>query len=155
MVGYGIVEIVGHEFRYLECGVLRVDQSDDLSDRVHQLADGLAQLIEEFAPSAAALESAFHGQNAASALKLAEARGALREVCMQRGLRVAEYAPAAVKRAVVGRGRATKADVQARVSLLCGLRRRPVADAADGLAVALCHAQDLLGPAVAHRTARA
>lgn len=155
VVGYGIVEVVGHELRYLECGVLTVDQTDDLSDRVHELAEALAQLIQEFEPTTVAIESAFHGQNAASSLKLAEARGAFREICMQQGLSVSEYAPAAIKRAVVGRGRATKADVQTRVSLLCGLRREPAADAADGLAVALCHAQNLIGPAVAHRTARA
>jgi len=146
---------VGQELRYVECGVLTVDLQDGLSDRVHELAEGLLHIIEEFEPTAVAIESAFHGQNAASALKLAEARGAFREICMQQGLSVAEFAPATIKRAVVGRGRATKADVQTRVSMLCGLRREPVSDAADGLAVALCHAQELLGSAIAHRTAGA
>ena len=148
VVGYGVIDVVdGRVLEYVECGVLRVEKGE-LWDRVHELAQSLADVVAEFEPRHVALEAAFHGQNAASALKLAEARGALREVCMQRGLRVAEYPPATIKRAVVGRGRATKAEVQARVSLVCGLERQPTTDAADGLAIAICHAQGLVGPAV-------
>lgn len=152
LVGYGVVDVVGTTLRYVECGVLRAPAGGELPMRVHELARGLVEIIEELGPHQAALEAAFHGVNAASALKLAEARGALREVCMQNGLGVSEYPPATVKRMVVGRGRATKADVQARVALLCRLRREPAVDAADGLALAICHAQGLMGSAVAYET---
>ncbi len=156
VVGYGVIDAGGPGgFAYVECGVLRVDTSLALSARVHELSRGLTEVIRELAPHTVALEAAFHGVNASSALKLAEARGALREVCMQAGLSVAEYAPAEIKRSVVGRGRATKADVQARVAMLCGLHREPSSDAADGLAIAICHAQGLFGPAVPYQTAGA
>lgn len=153
LVGYGVIDVNGNELRYVECGVLRASTGGELSDRLHELAGGLIDVIGELGPDVVAIESAFHGINAASALKLAEARGALREVCMQNGLGVSEYAPATVKRLVVGRGRATKADVKARVTLVCQLRREPAVDAADGLALAICHAQGLMGPAVRYRTA--
>lgn len=142
VVGYAIVDVPAPgRYDYVECGVLRVRKRAELHDRLLELATGLRELIEEFSPSCLAIERAFHGLNAASALKLAEARGALKLVALERELDVAEYAPAMVKRAVVGRGRATKAEVQARVRLLCRLGKAPAADAADALAIAICHIQ--------------
>jgi crossover junction endodeoxyribonuclease RuvC len=156
VVGYGLVDVLeAGRVVYVECGVLRADLAQTSFVRVHELARGLLEVIEELGPHEAAIEGAFHGVNAASALKLAEARGALREVCMQSRLRVHEYAPAVIKRMVAGRGRATKADVQARVALLCGLRRRPGPDAADGLAVAICHASGRLRAGTRERRERA
>jgi crossover junction endodeoxyribonuclease RuvC len=88
-----------------------------------------------------AIERAFHGKNSSSALKLAEARGAFKLVAGKRGIELSEHAPARVKRAVVGRGAGTKLAIQARVRALCGLERLPALDAADALAVAICHIQ--------------
>ena len=142
VVGYAIVDVPAPgRFEYVECGVLKVRASDELSARLLELATSVRELIAEFAPAHLAIEQAFHGLNAASALKLAEARGALKLVALEHGLGVSEYAPALVKRAVAGRGRATKAEVQARVRLLCRLGNAPQADAADALAIAICHVQ--------------
>ncbi len=144
IVGYGLVDCGrrgGAGFTYVECGVIRLDPEDVMPRRLLVLAGALGEIIDEYAPAVVALESAFYGVNASSALKLGQARGAIMLVAAQHGLPVAEYAPALVKRAVVGHGRATKQDVQTRIKLLCRLTREPLSDAADALALALCHAQ--------------
>jgi crossover junction endodeoxyribonuclease RuvC len=147
-VGYGLVDVARRgKIRYIECGVIQVRARDDLPARIHGVAHSIAELIVDFSPVILAVEQAFHGVNVASALRLGEARGAILHVGVDHGLVVVEYAPAHVKRAVVGHGRAPKTDVQHRVSVLCGLRRVPAPDAADALAVALCHGQHLLGGA--------
>jgi crossover junction endodeoxyribonuclease RuvC len=141
VVGYGIVDLLGPaRFEYVECGVLKAG-GDDLDARVAELAAGLEEVIGEFEPTRLAIECAFHGINASSALKLAEARGAFKLVGRGAGLQIFEYEPAKVKRALVGSGKATKADIQRRVSVLCRLQRAPVSDAADALAIAICHVQ--------------
>jgi crossover junction endodeoxyribonuclease RuvC len=142
VVGYALLDVPAPgRFEYVECGVLRVRAREQLGARLLELAVALREVIAEFRPGALAIERAFHGINAASALTLAEARGALKLVSLEQGLAVSEYAPAMIKRAVVGRGRATKAEVQARVRLLCRLGSVPEADAADALAIAICHVQ--------------
>jgi crossover junction endodeoxyribonuclease RuvC len=142
VVGYAIIDVPAPgRFEYVECGVLRVRASDDLGARLLELGTALREVITEFRPAGLAIERAFHGLNALSALKLAEARGALKLVALEHGLIVSEYAPARIKRAVVGNGRATKAEVQARVRLLCRLSNTPESDAADALAIAICHVQ--------------
>lgn len=151
-VGYGVIDCVRTSFAYVECGVIRLDETDAMPRRLLTLAGSLTEIIDEHAPACVALETAFHGVNASSALKLGQARGAVMLVCAQRELAVAEYAPALVKRAVVGHGRATKQDMQQRIQLLCRLAREPASDAADALALALCHAQ--LGGDMSQRTAR-
>lgn len=141
IVGYGLIDRHGADFEYVECGVIRLAETDPMPRRLFELARSLTEIIAEHRPGVVALESAFHGVNASSALKLGQARGAVMLVSAQHELPVAEYAPALVKRAVVGHGRATKADVQTRIRLLCRLAREPSSDAADALALALCHAQ--------------
>ena len=142
VVGYGALDLLGpSRFRYVECGTLKVDGRRTINHRLDELSAGVAAVFEELGPSVVAIESAYSGRNHMSALKLAEARGAFKLVAIQAGLPLFEYAPARIKRAVVGKGRATKVEVAARVGLLCGLARRPTSDAADALAVAICHAQ--------------
>ncbi len=142
VVGYAIVDVPAPgRFRYVECGVLKVAAKDPLDARLYELATGLREIISEFQPAWLAIEKAFHGLNAASALKLAEARGALKLVALESQLGVSEYAPAVIKRAVAGHGRATKAEIQARVQALCSLAKAPSSDAADALAIAICHVQ--------------
>jgi crossover junction endodeoxyribonuclease RuvC len=150
IVGYGVLDHrVGDRPVYVECGVIRLTAADPMPVRLADLARAIAEIIAEFAPKVLSLEAAFHGINASSALKLGQARGAVMAVAAERGLEVAEYAPAYIKRAVVGHGRASKTDVMARVQLLFGLARPPTADAVDALAIALCHAH---APKLTHRT---
>jgi crossover junction endodeoxyribonuclease RuvC len=141
VVGYGLVDRGDAGFVYVECGVIRLAETDPMPRRLHTLARALGEIIGEYEPAVVALETAFYGVNVMSALKLGQARGAVMLVCAQHDLPVAEYAPALVKRAVVGHGRASKQDVQTRIKLLCRLAREPASDAADALALALCHAQ--------------
>jgi crossover junction endodeoxyribonuclease RuvC len=143
-VGYGIIEcrtdvIAGGDFDYVECGVIVVPPADEMAIRLHRVSDTLAEIIAEFEPQVLAIEKAFHGRNAASALKLGQARGAIMLTATQHGLRVVEYAPARIKQWVAGHGRATKEQIQQRVTLLLGLNCPPQADAADALAIAVCH----------------
>jgi crossover junction endodeoxyribonuclease RuvC len=141
VVGYALLDWTAPgRFEYVECGCLKVDGRRALNWRLGELTGTLEEIISELAPHELAIESAFHGKNAASSLKLAEARGAFKVLAIRHGLSVFEYAPARIKRAVVGKGRATKVEVQRRVSVVCGLSRQPESDAADALAVALCHA---------------
>ena len=141
--GYGLIERprdrASEPFTYLECGVLSAPSTAAVPERIHIIASHLLELIDEFRPDALALEKAFHGRNAASALKLGQARGAIMLLASQRSLPSFEYAPAQIKQSVVGNGRATKQQIQARVQLLFSLQRPPTADAADALAIALCH----------------
>jgi len=136
-----LIDTTGARFTYLECGVIRLPEADPMPRRLLILATTLAEILREHRPHVVALETAFHGVNASSALKLGLARGAVMVVAAQHDLGVAEYPPATIKRTVVGHGRATKADVQARIRLLCRLASEPTSDAADALAIALCHAQ--------------
>lgn len=141
VVGYCVLDSWEKgEFRYLECGVLR-STLKSVHARIVEIAGDLQGVIQEHSPQEMALESAFHGLNAHSALALGESRGAYRLVAAQCGLGVFEYAPTKIKRAVTGQGRASKEQVQRRVALLCGLSSLPPHDAADAVAIAICHAQ--------------
>lgn len=141
VVGYCVMDSEGPgRFRYRECGVLR-SKLEDMQSRIFEIAGELGELIEETKPQEMSIESAFHGLNAYSALALGESRGAYKLVGAQRGLRIFEYAPTKVKRALTGGGRATKEQIQHRVAQLCGLSTIPPHDAADAVALAICHAQ--------------
>ena len=150
-LGYGLVEQVagprGPVLSYVECGLVRAPEGAPMIERLRVIGDTLVEIIEDLRPDEVALEMAFHGRNAASALKLGQARGAIMLLVAQRGLPLAEYAPSQVKQVVVGHGRATKQDVQQRVRLLLRMKREPATDAADALAIALCHGTRLPMPA--------
>lgn len=145
VVGYGLLDphrgSRGLPFRYVECGVIAPRSNGDICHRLHEIAQSLSEIIVEFAPAVLALEKAFHGRNAASALKLGQARGAIMLIASQHDLPVFEYAPARIKQIVVGNGRATKQQIQHRVQSMFRLRKEPSLDAADALAIALCHGQ--------------
>ncbi|NNC22948.1 crossover junction endodeoxyribonuclease RuvC [Salinisphaera sp. USBA-960] len=114
--------------------------SADFPTRLGVIFERLSAIIAEFAPDELAIEDVFVARNAASALKLGQARGAAICAGASVGMHVAEYSPTQIKQAVVGRGHAQKQQVQHMVSLLLGLTTPPQADAADAAAVALCHA---------------
>jgi crossover junction endodeoxyribonuclease RuvC len=143
--GYGVVEISGsaafNRPRYLECGVIELDRRRTLPERLRALASDLREVIAELRPQEVALESVFHGVNIQSALRLGHARGVIMLLAAEADLPLAEYPPATVKRAVAGHGQAQKEQVQRMICVLCGLTTTPGPDAADALAIAICHAQ--------------
>ena len=140
--GFGIIDVggdvAGDRATLVHCGVIRSGEGE-FAERLGVIFSGLKQLIEEFAPSEAAVENVFVSRNASSALKLGQARGAAVCAAISMGLPVAEYSPRSVKQAIVGRGGADKVQVQHMVRVLLRLQETPEEDAADALAVALCH----------------
>ena len=138
--GWGVIDVDGSRLRYVADGALHPAADRALAERLVELHDGIAKVIAEYRPAAAAVEEAFVNQNAASTLKLGLARGVALLVPALAGLAVAEYPANLIKKSVVGAGHADKAQVQMMVRrLLPGcLLQSP--DAADALAVAICHA---------------
>jgi crossover junction endodeoxyribonuclease RuvC len=138
--GYGCVDSNGSRHRIVTCGAIGTPASCAFADRLHHIHTRLTTLLAECRPDCVAIESLFHAMNVRSALKLGHARGVAMLAAVQSGVTVAEYTPAEIKRAVVGYGRAEKAQVQQMVKLLLGLSAMPSPhDAADALAVAICH----------------
>jgi crossover junction endodeoxyribonuclease RuvC len=138
--GYGCVEAEGSRHRLVISGAIRTGAGAPFPDKLLKIHAGLAALIAETRPDCVAIENLFYATNARTALKLGHARGVAMLAAVEAGLPVVEYTPAEVKRAVVGYGRAEKPQVQQMVKLLLGLAVAPTPhDAADALAVALCH----------------
>ncbi|HSJ32380.1 MAG TPA: crossover junction endodeoxyribonuclease RuvC [Longimicrobiales bacterium] len=139
--GYGVVARAGGgAVSLIECGVVRTDAHTPLPDRLRQIYDGLGEVLARHPVDAMAVEGVFYAKNARTSIILGHARGAILLAATLRNLPVFEYAPAEVKNAVVGTGRATKEQVQFMVQRTLRLRTPPSpADAADGVAVALCH----------------
>ena len=139
--GYGCVETQGSRHRLVISGAIRTPAGATFPEKLLAIHTGLAALIAECRPDCVAVENLFYSTNARSALKLGHARGVAVLAAVEAGLPVVEYTPAEIKRAVVGYGRAEKQQVQQMVKLLLGLSAPPTPhDAADALAVAICHA---------------
>ena len=138
LTGYGLIDCEGRQSRYVASGCLQVS-GEGLSDKLGLIFRELSELITEFQPQQFAIESVFMHRNADSALKLGQARGAAICAAVMQDLPVAEYAPREIKQSVVGKGGADKRQVQHMVRVLLSLNDTPQADAADALAVALCH----------------
>ncbi len=142
--GFGAIESDGESHRLIEYGVLRNKPSLRFTEKLLRIHTELVKVIERCRPDRMVVESLFYATNVKSALKLGHARGVALLAGVERGLPVDEYSPLEVKQAVVGYGRAGKQQVQKMVALLLGLDVRPEPhDAADALAVALCHAHRL------------
>lgn len=141
VMGYGVVEGgVGPAVRLIECGTLTTTPRDSLPARLRVIHDGMVALIARHTPDAVAVESAFHGKNVRTTIALCHARGVILLAAEEAGLAIAEYSPAQVKKAVVGRGAALKPQVSYMVTQLLRLRSAPTpSDAADGVAVGLTH----------------
>ncbi len=137
--GVGIIDVQGNHLRHVHHSVIRCGKGD-FDNRLLILFSNLKSVIAEFKPETSAIEDVFVAKNAASALKLGQARGALVAACGDCGLRVSSYPPTQVKQAVVGFGRADKQQVQHMVRMLLHPPEPLPEDAADALAVAICHA---------------
>jgi crossover junction endodeoxyribonuclease RuvC len=155
VLGYGVVEGgPGSTYRLVECGTLTTRARDPLPARLRVIHDGIAALIAGHAPDALALESAFYGRNVRTTVVLSHARGVILLAAEMAGLDIAEYSPAAVKKAVVGRGAALKPQVGYMVAQLLRLKLPPRPDdAADGVALALTHLLLTVRPTLRHATA--
>jgi crossover junction endodeoxyribonuclease RuvC len=142
--GYGVVESDGRRCRLLRFGALRATRKgpEHFPERLREIHDLLTGLIEEFQPHSVAVESVFTALNIKTTLRLAEVRGVVLLAAAQRGIPVRSYSPREVKASVAGYGNADKAQMQMMVRALLGMSETPEpADAADALAVALCHVQ--------------
>ncbi|MBB4638043.1 crossover junction endodeoxyribonuclease RuvC [Longimicrobium terrae] len=149
VTGYGVVRRgADGAVSLLECGVVRTRPGGELADRLREIYEGLTEVIGRTHPGVLAVEGVFFAKNVRSAVVLGHARGVALLAGAMHGLRVAEYPPAEVKAAVVGAGRATKDQVGLMVQRHLKLKAVPKPhDAADGVAVALCHCFRGFGPA--------
>jgi crossover junction endodeoxyribonuclease RuvC len=157
--GYGCVETDGRRHRLVTCGAITSAPGDSFPNRLARIHRELSDRLAECRPDYVVVENLFYATNARSALKLGHARGVAILAAVDAGCPVLEYTPAEVKRAVVGYGRADKRQMQQMVKLLLGLDKAPSPhDAADALAVAICHVHRGLGPMAAvhasHESAR-
>lgn len=140
--GYGVISIQDHSYIPLDYGCIRPPPRFKLSERYLVIFESVEELIEKYQPTALVVEMQFVQKNVQSALKLGMARGAVLIAAKRKGLPVFEYAPTVAKRAVVGNGRASKFQVQGMVQQILRLAAPPQPeDAADALALAICHAQ--------------
>jgi crossover junction endodeoxyribonuclease RuvC len=138
--GYGVIKQEKHSFTYLGSGCIKaLSQGDDLASRLQTIFAGVSELIIQFKPDMFAIEQVFMGVNPGGALKLGQARGVAIVAATNTGLPIAEYSARQIKQAVVGTGAADKSQVQHMVKSILKLPGTPQADAADALAVALCH----------------
>lgn len=138
ITGYGIVELVGQQAICITNGCLRVGEGE-LAHRLKSIFTGLQDVIEQHQPDEMAIETVFVQRNVDSALKLGQARGAAISAVAVNLIPVDEYTPMQIKKAVVGKGNASKDQVQHMVKAILNLGKSPAEDAADALAVALCH----------------
>lgn len=142
VTGYGVITKRGQQSYYLGSGCIRT-QTMDLATRLWQIHQGLSEVIQEFRPQSVAIEQVFMQKNASSALKLGHARGAAIVAAAGHGHQAHEYAPRLVKQTVVGYGNSTKEQIAHMVKRLLAVEGVMAQDAADALAVALCHASHM------------
>ncbi|MGN6464001.1 MAG: crossover junction endodeoxyribonuclease RuvC [Rhizobiaceae bacterium] len=138
--GWGVVETLGNSLRFVASGTVHSDDKAALASRLRQLHDGLAAVLQEHLPHEAAVESTFVNKDAVATLKLGQARGVAMLVPALAGLAVAEYAPNAVKKTVIGVGHGDKKQIHMMVRVLMPRASFDTDDAADALAIAICHA---------------
>jgi len=139
-LGWGIVEGSGLKYAAVEFGVVKSNPRQAFAKRLANIYEGVSAVIESFQPDVVSIEEAFYAVNAGVAIKLGQVRGVMLLLAEQRGLEIAEYAPRLIKQTVVGYGAAEKRQVQEMVKLLLRLKAIPTPhDAADALAIAICH----------------
>lgn len=140
-VGYGVISYEGNKFTTIDYGVILTPAGLELSVRLEMIYDRLCELCEKYRPDAAAVEELFFNTNVKTAISVGHGRGIILLAARKNGVNVYEYTPLQVKQAVVGYGRADKNQVMEMTKLILGLEKLPKPDdAADALAVAICHA---------------
>ena len=141
IVGIGVIESMGIKYKPLACGVITTPAKIPIEDRLQMIYDKLSAIIKKYKPEAAAVEELFFNTNLTTGIPVAEARGVILLCLKQHNVPIYEYTPLQVKQAVVGYGRAEKHQVIALTTSLLGLPEPPKPDdAADALAIAICHA---------------
>jgi crossover junction endodeoxyribonuclease RuvC len=144
ITGFGVIQADGTNFRALDYGCIRPPQGLKLSDRYLIIFNAIEELLAKYSPAALAIETQYVAKNPQSAIKLGMARGVAVVAAKRRGLSVYEYSPSKAKSAVVGNGKASKEQVQGMVKMMLNLSVVPTPeDAADALALAICHAQSI------------
>ncbi len=138
--GWGVVECLGSRLSFVAAGTIKPSEKAPLAERLCAIHDALAEVLASFVPDEAAVEATFVNRDAAATLKLGQARGVAMLVPARAGIAVAEYAPNAVKKAVVGAGHAEKQQIRMMVSVLLPRAKFDSDDSADALAIAICHA---------------
>jgi len=157
ITGYGLIKEVNHKIEYIDSGCIRTTVDGELSHKLLQIYDGICQLMDHYCPSEVAIEQVFMHQNPSSALKLGHARGVAMVAAASHRVKVSEYSAREIKQTVVGYGAAEKDQVNHMVVQLLCLNSSPQTDAADALAIAICHSHMRNGLSAAinkHRTAR-
>lgn len=139
--GYGVVQKNGAELIYIASGRINAARAGELSARLPVIYEGVCEIIETYSPDESAVESIFFAKNAMSSLKLGHARGVALLALGMAEIPLSEYPPTRIKQAVAGHGHASKDDVQKMVKVALKLRGELAEDAADALAVAICHCQ--------------
>ena len=138
--GWGLIDVEGNRLIYIACGSVVTNDRAGVAARLVQIHDGLARVIDEFRPGEAAVEATFVNKDASATLKLGQARGVALLIPARAGIAVAEYAPNLVKKTIVGAGHGDKAQIRMMVGVLLPKAEPASEDAADALAIAVCHA---------------
>jgi len=146
-MGYGLIDRIGNKLTHVAHGTITSTASDDLPERLRDLFNGLSRILDQYEPDEAAVEQTFVNKDPVATLKLGQARAVALLVPSLRGLPVAEYAPNHVKKAVVGVGHAEKQQIHHMVGVLLPGLKVSGDDAADALALAICHAHHMDGRA--------
>ena len=142
ITGFGLIEADRGQYSLLQCGAITTPAGMDFSARLEIIYEDMRALLEKTKPDAVAIEELFFGQNVTTGIGVAQSRGVILLAIRQAGLQVTAYKPSQVKQAVVGYGNATKHQVQDMTKRLLGLDKLPKPDdAADAIAIALCHAR--------------
>lgn len=141
-MGWGVIESFGNSLGFVAAGTIRSEVKLSLADRLCQLHDGLSEVMQQYMPEEAAVEQTFVNKDAKATLKLGQARGIALLVPARGGLPVAEYAPNQVKKSVIGVGHGDKNQIKLMVNMLLPKASFDTDDAADALAIAICHAHN-------------
>jgi crossover junction endodeoxyribonuclease RuvC len=142
--GYGVIASSRGRIEFIACGIVKTSLNMSFADRLNEIFEGVNEVIQVHQPDVAAVEDVFLATNPRSALKLGQARGAAVVAARQNDLVVYDYSAKLIKQGVAGYGQAPKEQIQHMVRVLLGLNATPSADAADALAVAICHANQFL-----------
>jgi len=142
ITGFGVIEAERNQFRLLRCGAITTPAGMDFSARLEIIYNDMTELLQVTKPDCVAIEELFFGQNVTTGIGVAQSRGVILLAIRQAGLEVSQYKPMQVKQAVVGYGNATKHQVMEMTKRILGLQQTPKPDdAADAVAIALCHAR--------------